>query len=1090
MEVENWDMDDDFASETRSRIASGFSSIAPSSRTHRDSTASRLSHRSEAASSIRGGGEEEVEYQLSDEAEQQSLAVALAARKGIPIPANVPLSALTGGTIKKLGGRRTRKAITDDWAEDIELPATAASLSFRRAPDTRSISEAFRSMDLTSDSPDNSGVFATRMATKPQTLSPNNLLSKYQDNDADDDDVFADFSPRSTRSNAPHFGSGITTSQKNSQFTSCALDEDMEADLEIPTFGGPLKLALRDEFPRTPSVIQDDFDDWAEGSLGTRGANHHLGTRSARSSSVSALSPSMCSTFTAESEDEGLTGLTLPLGPINLEARLKLRQSLQSNDSPTVQHQRPPSRTASIKDDTLDDLDFGDDSVFDASRLALNRNVQIRSKPSSSSLKRPSVSLTFTSGGSSRLPRPVGGHSSGSRLQPVHEDEDAPPCLRPESRASQIMQPSVPSTPSRNRAIPSLGLARATPSSKLSQPFGRPDSTTSSSQSFKSKRSMPIMQLTQPTPQKAIISVRPTSRAGEPPLRTSINRLSADLSHLNARQPPVPFLPPGGVQSRSYHANLRGTRTVRRNDSESSVASDISGRSMSRSALMRSPSPRRKTTTFAPETVLRQATSKQPILRPIKARRYGEGNELDAFDDLPTNTAVESKFVKKATGSKTIIPKTSRTNLAAAQARPETPSMSRPSSTVPPSPARPGQTPSFARDTAASRAARENRENRNSAPQLHERPQPLTSVNANARARIPPGATLHSGAMASNILPSLLSPPAPSHSKHPRSGPRKTKVQQKPHLIRQLGDQGRNVKAVNGMTYDPVLCVWKGNDTAVAEFDKTTTATTAITTTNHPTTATLSPGPIRGHLHASPSTSIMHRPALISGMGLSAASLPQVVNGMIFDPKRQTWLRQAPDRSGTTNTTTTSSTSTSASAAAIARKPRAGSIVSSTAGCNEDDDDADPFAGFEELDDALSSTRRSTTSLSGPDLASGLKRADIGDEIGGFLVGEEFDVGPRFIQKIEEEEAVWRLVSVAAAGKGVMVELETRELARELRECLPGASEAVKELLRVLEGAENPMGGLGGRTGGGGGGLGSLQRYREEEGEGEDWGEF
>ena len=1077
MEVENWDLDGDFATETGSRVPSStFSSFAPSSRGHRDSTASRLSHRSEAASSARGG-EEEHEIQLSDEAEQQGLAVALAARKGIPIPANVPLSALTGGTIKKLGGRKTRKAITDDWAEDIELPATSASLSFKRTPDTRSISDAFRSLDISSnptpsESPSNSTTFADRMAQKSQALSPSTLLSKYRDNDADEDDVFADFNPRSIESKSKEMISGIGQQKQNQQILS--VDDDFEADLELPNSGAPLKLALRDALPHTPSIIQDDFDEWAEGSLGTRGGNR-LGTRSARSSSVSALSPSMSSTFTAESEDEGLTGLTLPLGPINLEARLKLRQSLPSDDSPIILAPQIVPRPPSAHDDTLDDLDFGDDSVFDAAKLSLNRNIQIRNRGGESTLKRAAVSLTFTSGKTSRLPRPVGGHNAGSRLQPVHEDEAAPSYSRSESRMSTTATPSVPSTPSRNRAVPSLGLGRPNPVSKPPQPFGRPDSTTSGSQFLRSKRSMPIMQITQPTPQKTLTTGRPPSRTGDGRPKTPSSRLSADLSQLTGRQPPVPFLPPGGVQSRSYHANLR-SRNNRRTDSESSAASDHSGRPVSRSTLMRSPSPRRKNCSFAPEALLRQATNKQPILRPAKSRRYGEGNELDAFDDLPTNNAVESKFVKKPAGSRTIIPKTSKTNLAAAQMRPETPSMSRPSSTVPPSPARSGQTPSFARDTAASRAARENRENRHSVPQTHDRPQPLTSVNANARARIPVGATPHNGPLASAMTPSLLSPPATAVAKHPRSGTRKPKAQQKPHLIRQLGDQGKNIKAVNGMTYDPIHCVWKGNDTAVAEFDKPTIQT--------PTTATINVSGIRGHLHASPSTGIMHRPALISGMGLSA-SLPQVVNGMVFDPKRQTWLKKAPDHHhSSTGSSSVSALSSSAAATAV-RKPRAGSIISTATA----DDDADPFEGFEELDDTLSTSRKSMNPM-GVETGTDSKRADIGDEIGGFLVGEEFDVGPRFIQKIEEEEAVWRLVAGQRSdGKDGLPEgLSGEELGKELGRFLPDPPDAVREMLRVLEGARNPMGDLGAGIGMGSGGMESLNKYREEETE--DWGDL
>jgi hypothetical protein len=81
-------------------------------------------------------------------------------------------------------------------------------------------------------------------------------------------------------------------------------------------------------------------------------------------------------------------------------------------------------------------------------------------------------------------------------------------------------------------------------------------------------------------------------------------------------------------------------------------------------------------------------------------RNFGDGHELDAFDDLPTSTQAEAKFLKQPSSAK-------------AQTRNKGYQSILPDRTVTPSPRTPysssriDHVPSFARDTAASRIARE-----------------------------------------------------------------------------------------------------------------------------------------------------------------------------------------------------------------------------------------------------------------------------------------------------------------------------------------------------------------------------------------------
>ena len=119
-EIENWDDDDldiggdDFTVRSASLVTTASSSH------HRESISSRLSGRS--FDSNHGDDDREVHVPGDDERSMLD-AIATAARAGIPIPHNVPSSALMGGTIKRLGGRKIKKIIQDDWDDgDLELP--------------------------------------------------------------------------------------------------------------------------------------------------------------------------------------------------------------------------------------------------------------------------------------------------------------------------------------------------------------------------------------------------------------------------------------------------------------------------------------------------------------------------------------------------------------------------------------------------------------------------------------------------------------------------------------------------------------------------------------------------------------------------------------------------------------------------------------------------------------------------------------------------------------------------------------------------------------------------------------------------------
>ena len=255
--VERWDDDDDFQGDL----------FAHSVSTVQASLSSRLSANSE--SNIL---DEDWQVQVTPNDEASAThAIQSAKRAGVPIPTNVPASALVGGSIKRLGKKTSRQRLDDGWGDDLDIPNGGLTL-------------------------------------KPRKVEP-----------------------------AP-----------------AIFDKDDEQ--------------------------HDDFDEWAEGSLGIRFAGTRKQGRT-RSSSYSAMSPSLGSQ-TAESEEDDFRGLELPTGNLDLNAMLTKRQATEAAKAPEQipdhieqpQAQVPKSpRFLQETDDFFDDLDVGGGDVFDPKKLTLHK---------------------------------------------------------------------------------------------------------------------------------------------------------------------------------------------------------------------------------------------------------------------------------------------------------------------------------------------------------------------------------------------------------------------------------------------------------------------------------------------------------------------------------------------------------------------------------------------------------------------------------------------------------------------------------------------------------------------------------------------
>ena len=996
--IECWDDDADLQGIDDLNFHNVSSTTSVSALHHRESTSSRMSTRSDREST--GGGDEDWQVLLPTDDEKATVdAINSAKTAGIPIPNNVPSSALLGGTIKRLGGRRLKKVLGDDWSEDIELPkGQDGGLALKRkesrvSPDAlRQFSAEFPPSPQQSK-PQNNMTFMERMASATRSKTNNQSLDKFRDDE--DDDFFADVATIKVNKSrpAPKLTNLISPAPQGAKDP-----ENMEDDLELPNDGQPLRLSARKEAPRSPAAQHnDDFDmEWAEGSLGTRYGGTRRDVRSNPSSSISAFSPSASSCLTGESEDEGLEGLVLPEGPLKFDEALKKRRDNVTSDSsehrPEKQHE-PLKQARPTNEDFFTGIDIGDGQVFDSKKLTLHPKIIHKESRKTSPTRRGGVAVNFISqkgdSNHSKIPKPRPQDRSRPALEPVSESGGpVPQYRRSGSRMGHSAQSSLsalptPSTPSSsNGAAPSTPVRRGL-NNKSSRDGLKSEPTTHASQYLKAKRSAPVMR-SQPSPARNQPSYqRPPSRGYDyssrsvAPARpkTPVERSGAESSVNNLRKGPVPFLPGGTSHSQSHHISAKSSRNFRPGSSDSNESAPVN-RPISRLA-----NPHHRPTTptgrrdHAPESLTREAASKRTLTRPTRRRAFGNGNELDAFDDLPTSASTESKFVKQpiARGAPKSLQVRNKLGLQSHNTSttsvnevvpPATPS-------TPLSPPKHDSTPRFARDTNASRLAREHRMG-SVVSTLHTAPSlptvreggPLSSISTNRKTQ--PSSISANKALAASSA---------HHSRRRGKGP-----PQKPKLIHPMGEGVNSPKQVGDMKWNPQLHRWEGNEndlaSALAAFD--------------------APMPSSAVQH-SPISPLANKaaPALIANVGTSKGV--QMQNGMVFDPHRMCWLKAAP-RPGMSRNGSTSNPMSPDTA----------------------DDDDDPFAGLDDLDDGKDKKIAGTAShhlnddaLSGTTKATGL----IDDE---WLVGEEFDVGPEFVKRQRAEEERWRAKVQGWVGEGVV----------------------------------------------------------------------
>ncbi|KAL1958336.1 hypothetical protein VTO42DRAFT_4653 [Malbranchea cinnamomea] len=847
--IECWDDDGDlqcnddiqFRAFSTATSVTGFS-VQPSG--HRDSISSRRSCKSDLDSNLGDDESWQLLLQDNDEYSMQD-AIASAKNAGIPIPEDIPKSALLGGTIKRLGGKKVRKTVADDWSEDLDLKGVGEELELKLCRDPASPDALLHLSSLPTGSPvkRQDRDFILGFDSSPSPPKPIvDTLEKFRDKEGDEDPLFLDVPTikvaKSRQSASPFVSHPPEPSAQ----------DDFDKDFVLPPDGGPLRLATRTDVSRSPDPFADDFDtEWAEGSIGVRFGGTRRDELSNRSSTVSMISPSLSSCLTAESEEDALEGLVLPDGPLDLASSLqkKLQAMHAQEKEPAAPEPGTSSKTkqpdAESNEDFFSGIEIGDGEVFDPSKLTLNRNIKFKSARPSSPARRPSTAITFTNKPThhTRIPR-LSGHErprSSTHLEPVSESGDPMskfqrPSTRLTGHATYSSTSSIP-VPLGSHTISGYS-SRRTLNKEASRDGLRSETVTTNSQFLTTKRSTPTLRsvnhsssVTPPlqrSPPRHENSFR-SPYSTRP--KTPVDRSVTDVRTSATRRIQVPFIPAGVSPSQSHHVNVKTPKHYRRTDSESSCEFQ-SSRSISR---LSNPN-------LSPGTLA--ATAKHTLTKPTRRRNFGDGTELDIFDDLPTSAAVESNFTKAPVRRGAPLSykhRRSQSNIVIHQKTEITAPHISPSS-----PPRRDFTPRFARDTNASRNAREQRLASLSFGQRDRETTPLAPLNSNWR---------------NQTTPRPSTSPAMTRTR-PRKG-------SKPQLIKPLGMGVHEPKSVKGMQYNPASYRWEGNEHATAAFD-------------------------------TPATPQALKPALIANVGGIGGA--QIVGGMVFDPQRMTWLRLSSSQAG------------------------------------------------------------------------------------------------------------------------------------------------------------------------------------------------
>ncbi|QSL66195.1 hypothetical protein MERGE_000570 [Pneumocystis wakefieldiae] len=337
-----------------------------------------------------------------------------------------------------------------------------------------------------------------------------------------------------------------------------------------------------------PTTLESDNDDWGDSSLGIRSAG--ADSRSARASVASSLSPSM-SSMTLSEDESILEGIELPSSALDLQKRFDICRQRKINE-------RTLKEVQFLKDDFFVDIEVDKDNFLDSTKN-FNSNVNIIKhfvdNDTQNPQRQPQATIKFSSK-SSRIPQPI---------LPL-----------PKINKENISRPSYPEV----RPLVQEKMVSKKPSLMN---FQEQDNF----HSMSTKRSMPSLQ--------SQYTLSDNSRLKS-------NTYSTHYNH------PKTVLENGHSKAHSNNINSSNQRYSRGSDEFPGIPSRVPRyASPTNASLAKGATPLNKFQKCTSDGISRDHSPIRILTRPQKPSNYGDGTELDAFDDLPTCYATENKYSEK-----------------------------------------------------------------------------------------------------------------------------------------------------------------------------------------------------------------------------------------------------------------------------------------------------------------------------------------------------------------------------------------------------------------------------------------------------------
>ncbi|KAG6911531.1 hypothetical protein DXG01_011833 [Tephrocybe rancida] len=615
-----------------------------------------------------------------------------------------------------------------------------------------------------------------------------------------------------------------------------SIDEDFEDAFALPSDLTQLSLAPLSLSHRSSKNSLEWGDKDQTSSSQSSDAYSSLGFADASPSSNSTSSVSLPGTETDEDEDDELEGLVLPSSLFESgHSGRQLTKILEMKKKAQVTNTQVKVASPDPEDDFEAGLVFDDDADLSPSRLLVKSQKPLRPFHRSHTVPQQRTSSLRPPSRLNRAKSPLNPPPSSARQLQKIRLSPSPPLRGPSrSQTFQALSSASPApSPSTSFLSPKPGSLRGQKSYSGLKPPTPP--ATMRSLSRKASLSSLIEFSHAQASGSGSPAVAGTSKARYEEPTAASRAKSHKYSTSRTQDYKVPPTRPSTPSSNP--AALRLTMPSQSRLKSRPALSAVFGASATQSTAppvprATSPLPPRPPSTTSLRRVpsTSQPAAPKVLRRPKRQRLFGDGTELDAFEDLPTDRDKEGKFRVQPKGYGNRIP---------------------------------GATFSSKSGDKGTLKKKSRREGSSGSTE----PAPPTAL-APATNTLKRAARIEFPSKSNSAKPSSPKPSSPK-AKKKAAGTPSPQTRRKPTLIRNLGGTS-GPKVVGDMKWNPLTLRWEGNDHVLRDFDST------VGTSTRPALIT--------HLTGS---------SIGSPVG-SFASGARIVGNMVFDPARMCWISTLP----------------------------------------------------------------------------------------------------------------------------------------------------------------------------------------------------